>query len=95
MTTQITKQTTNYTISASNEEGIKLEGNFSINKDNRIENYNSTIYNSEGLLLGNTNYAEYDNNNVNYNYSIQPEYKLSIIGLLDESITDIKAEMNK
>ena len=50
MNTQILKHITNYTISASNEEGIKLEGDFSINTENKIENYNSTIYNAEGIL---------------------------------------------
>ena len=39
MNTQILKHITNYTISASNEEGIKLEGDFSINTENKIENY--------------------------------------------------------
>lgn len=95
MNTQILKHITNYTISASNEEGIKLEGDFSINTENKIENYNSTIYNAEGILLGNANYNEYENNKVNYNYNTQPDYKLTVITLVDKSITDIKTEVSK
>ncbi|WP_178061969.1 hypothetical protein [Bacteroides stercoris] len=95
MNTQILKHITNYTISASNEEGIKLEGDFSINTENKIENYNSTIYNTEGILLGNANYNEYEDNKVNYNYNTQPDYKLTVITLVDKSITDIKAEVSK
>ncbi len=95
MTTQILKHTTNYTISTSNEDGIKLEGDFSINTENKIENYNSTIYNAEGILLGNANYSEYEDNKVNYNYNTQPDYKLVIITLMDKSITDIKTELSK
>ena len=95
MNTQILKHITNYTISASNEEGIKLEGDFSINTENKIENYNSTIYNAEGILLGNANYNEYEYNKVNYNYNTQPDYKLTVITLVDKSITDIKTEVSK
>ena len=80
MNTQILKHITNYTISASNEEGI---------------NYNSTIYNAEGILLGNANYNEYEDNKVNYNYNTQPDYKLTVITLVDKSITDIKTEVSK
>lgn len=94
MATQITKQTTNYTISASNEEGIKLEGTFSINNENKIENYNATFFNNDNSLIGSANYGEYDTN-VNYNYNVQPDYKLVIITLMDETITDIKTELNK
>lgn len=94
MATQITKQTTNYTISTSTKEEIKLEGTFSANIENKIENYNATFFNADGNLIGSASYGEYDTN-VNYNYNVQPDYRLVIITLMDESITDIKTEISK
>lgn len=84
MNTQILKHITNYTISASNEEGIKLEGDFSINTENKIENYNSTIYNAEGILLGNANYNEYEDNKVNYNWGIYNRLLLNILYVINQ-----------
>ena len=51
--------------------------------------------NAEGILLGNANYNEYEDNKVNYNYNTQPDYKLTVITLVDKSITDIKTEVSK
>ena len=95
MATTIKQHTTNYTISSSNAEGVKLEGDFSINAENRIENYNSSIYNVEGNLLGTSNYSEFENGNVNYNFNVQTDYKLVVSELVDLSIAEIKTQLNK
>lgn len=83
-------QNTNYSVETSNET-MKLEGNFSIDKDGRI-NYNVTIYLIEGgTYIGSANYCELEGNIINYNYNIPSEYKADVIALVDTSITDVKA----
>lgn len=95
MATQVIKQSTNYSVSTSNDT-FKLEGSFNVKDNNRIEGYNASVYvilDSDSAFVGNAYYNEYENSNVNYQYNCTSNYKADVIALVDSSIADIKNEL--
>lgn len=93
MATQVIKQSTNYSVSTSNDT-LKLDGNFNVKDNNRIDNYYANINTTEGTHIGSASYSEYGDGNVSYQYNCTASNKASVIELVDASIVDIKTEFS-